>query len=464
MNASTCLRARGLLRAPLVGLVVGAWAASFGAIDPATYPGSVQNPDGTYTYTFRPSGGANNGADQGGLTSGKDTFVLQAGDQWPDPRVSATNYGAADYSHHFTSSCNVFQGWSYFQWDVANLPAGADLVKVVLVLRQRIVRGYAWGYQTPVTVMSVRAPSAPWNEMTLTYANRAAVVPPILAQVSLATDRQIPGVVNPPAQCWFEGYARIDITPLYRDWQSGARPNYGIVYQRDQAWCENANANYVYTSDHANVAWRPALEITYIGGVADTVPPVIQVPGTIEAEATGPDGAAVAFAATAMDAVDGAVPVTFSHAPGSMFPLGATTVVASAIDAAGNRASASFDVIVRDTTAPVLSSIVASPSWLAVPNHKMIAVTLSVRATDAVDATPQARIVSVTSSEPVNGTGDGDTAPDWNITGPLTVELRAERAGMGPGRTYTLTVECADASGNAATGTVSVFVPKNGRK
>jgi len=65
----------------------------------------------------------------------------------------------------------------------------------------------------------------------------------------------------------------------------------------------------------------------------------------------------------------------------------------------------------------------------------------------------------VTSNEPVNGTGDGDQEPDWEITGPLTVNLRAERAGTGSGRVYTLTVQCSDDSGNSSTGSVAVTVP-----
>ena len=70
----------------------------------------------------------------------------------------------------------------------------------------------------------------------------------------------------------------------------------------------------------------------------------------------------------------------------------------------------------------------------------------------------------VSSNEPVNGTGDGDTAPDWVITGNLTVDLRAERSGTGSGRVYTITVRCTDASGNSSTKTVTVTVPHDRRK
>jgi len=57
-------------------------------------------------------------------------------------------------------------------------------------------------------------------------------------------------------------------------------------------------------------------------------------------------------------------------------------------------------------------------------------------------------------------TGKGDhTTPDWQVTGDLRLDLRSERTGGGSGRLYTITVQCTDASGNAAAGTVSVSVP-----
>jgi hypothetical protein len=55
--------------------------------------------------------------------------------------------------------------------------------------------------------------------------------------------------------------------------------------------------------------------------------------------------------------------------------------------------------------------------------------------------------------------GDGNTEPDWEITGDLTVDLRAERAGGGDGRIYSIVVECTDASGNSSVDTVFVCVP-----
>jgi hypothetical protein len=87
----------------------------------------------------------------------------------------------------------------------------------------------------------------------------------------------------------------------------------------------------------------------------------------------------------------------------------------------------------------------------------MVPVTVTITATDTC-GTSTCAIASVTSNEPVNGSGDGNTAVDWQIIGPNTANVRAERSGGGSGRVYTLTVRCTDPSGNASTGTTTVAV------
>jgi hypothetical protein len=67
--------------------------------------------------------------------------------------------------------------------------------------------------------------------------------------------------------------------------------------------------------------------------------------------------------------------------------------------------------------------------------------------------------LSVTSNEPVNGLGDGDTAPDWEILDAHSLRLRAERSGTGTGRVYTVTITCADAAGNSSSRAATVRVP-----
>ncbi len=69
----------------------------------------------------------------------------------------------------------------------------------------------------------------------------------------------------------------------------------------------------------------------------------------------------------------------------------------------------------------------------------------------------------MSSNQPIEGTGDGDTAPDWVVTGPLTLQLRAERS-SGLDRTYKITFTATDFSGNVATGTIEVKVTAPGGK
>jgi hypothetical protein len=197
--------------------------------------------------------------------------------------------------------------------------------------------------------------------------------------------------------------------------------------------------------------------------VVDTTAPALTVPANQVLEATSAGGAVATFAATATDAV-GVVSLTHSPASGSPFPIGSTTVAVSAADAAGNTTSGSFSITVRDTTAPTVSSVAPSTGTLWPPNHRMVPIALNIVAGDVVGVTGYT--VAVSSSEPDNGLGDGDTANDFQVAGNGTmnpsVSLRAERSGGGNGRTYTIAVRAVDAAGNiSAPKTTTVFVPKS---
>ncbi len=116
---------------------------------------------------------------------------------------------------------------------------------------------------------------------------------------------------------------------------------------------------------------------------------------------------------------------------------------------------------VRDTTPPTINAAAAIPSVLWPPNHKMAPVSLSVSVSDTCNTAAACQIAALTSDEPVNGLGDGDTTPDWQITGNLTTNLRAERSGSGKGRVYTIMIQCTDMSGNSSSKSVTVTVPHN---
>jgi uncharacterized repeat protein (TIGR03803 family) len=94
---------------------------------------------------------------------------------------------------------------------------------------------------------------------------------------------------------------------------------------------------------------------SFIVSVGDTTPPVITAPSDMIIEATSAAGRIVTFAATAIDQLDGTLPVVCAPASGSMFPIGRTLVNCSSSDGRGNTASKSFFVTVVDTTPPVLT-------------------------------------------------------------------------------------------------------------
>jgi hypothetical protein len=102
-----------------------------------------------------------------------------------------------------------------------------------------------------------------------------------------------------------------------------------------------------------------------------------------------------------------------------------------------------------DLTPPTIASIAATPQALWPPNHQMIPVSLRVDVTDNFDPSPTARIIQVTSNGPPS---------DWEITGPLSVNLRAAPPVRGQARSYNIIVESVDASGNTSSESVTIRV------
>jgi hypothetical protein len=116
-------------------------------------------------------------------------------------------------------------------------------------------------------------------------------------------------------------------------------------------------------------------------------------------------------------------------------------------------------VTVQEWQGPAVGN--ASPAVLWPPNHDMIPVTMTVSAMELCFVPAVCRVTSVESNEPVSGTGEGDTAPDWIIDGDRVL-LRAERSPRGTGRIYTSHVECTDELGNPfTTTTATVTVPRH---
>jgi hypothetical protein len=114
-----------------------------------------------------------------------------------------------------------------------------------------------------------------------------------------------------------------------------------------------------------------------------------------------------------------------------------------------------------DTQPPEISAVTVTPAVLWPPNHRMVDVEVDYTVEDDTDPVSSlTSTLSVTSNEPPNGRGDGNTSRDWEVVNPHLVRLRAERAGTGNGRVYTITVTCTDTAGNSASKDVTVLVPK----
>jgi len=163
--------------------------------------------------------------------------------------------------------------------------------------------------------------------------------------------------------------------------------------------------------------------------------------------------------------IPGGSPITLTQSPTGPYPKGDTLVTLTVTNTQGASTQCTGIVTVIDEVPPTISNASVIPSTLWPPNHQMVPVTLTVTATDNCGGTPVCKIISVSSNEPINGLGDGDTAPDWQVTGNLTVNLRSERSGKGNGRIYTINLKCGDAAGNLSNqGRVTVNVPKSQKK
>ena|GEM_PF-1700216 len=167
--------------------------------------------------------------------------------------------------------------------------------------------------------------------------------------------------------------------------------------------------------------------------LVDVTPPVLSNgPGNIRREADGPTGSVVSYTApTAVDNIDGPVPVTCSPLSGKRFPLGVTKVHCSATDVHGNTGTAVFDVTVLDTTPPRLLVPPAASVYATSPNG-----------ISSDDAVVQSFLKAAAATDLV------DDNPTVTNDAPRTFPVGAD----------TVTFTAKDASGNTASGTAVLTV------
>lgn len=168
-----------------------------------------------------------------------------------------------------------------------------------------------------------------------------------------------------------------------------------------------------------------------------------------------------------IQSIAGGTPVNLPDCLLPAIGLGIHAVALTVSDEINDPVSRAITVNVVDTGAPTLAPT-TNPTILWPPNHKMANIVIKANAQDD-SGLPVKLGATVYSNEPQDGLGDGDTAPDWTApvidqaTGVITLQLRAERSGLGNGRTYTVTISAIDEAGNTSIANVEVVVPHDQR-
>lgn len=109
-------------------------------------------------------------------------------------------------------------------------------------------------------------------------------------------------------------------------------------------------------------------DVTFLVTVVDMTLPVIPQPPNLVVDAVEGADPVVNYAVPANDNVDGQIGTTCSPPSGSVFPVGATTVTCTAVDAAGNvSAAAAFTVVVNPP--PATATPTAVPTSTDVPTE-----------------------------------------------------------------------------------------------
>ncbi|WP_379183590.1 cadherin-like beta sandwich domain-containing protein [Paenibacillus sp. GCM10023252] len=188
--------------------------------------------------------------------------------------------------------------------------------------------------------------------------------------------------------------------------------------------------------------------------VTDEIAPT----ATVAYSTTSPTNEEVVATITASEPVTivnngGSASYTFTHNDSFTFEF---------VDAAGNAGTVAASAGNIDKTAPTMT-VELDPSVIDENNHKLVTVNAAVAAADGDSGVASIVLRSITSNEPDNGTGDGNTTTDIQDaafgTFDTVFRVSAERAGDGSGRSYTVVYAATDYAGNETTVAATVIVP-----
>ena len=168
----------------------------------------------------------------------------------------------------------------------------------------------------------------------------------------------------------------------------------------------------------------------------------------------GAAGAVADFGASAVDAVSGPAAVSFSKAPGSVFPIGTTEVTVSATDAYGNTATGTLSVVVTATPANNVTAQlqIAGTGFRLNRATQRYAQTVTVKNTGGQSiAGPVSLVFDQLPASATLASATGITGYTAPLGSPyLDLNLGAD-AILSPGETITLAVEFANSSNQAIT-------------
>jgi hypothetical protein len=258
------------------------------------------------------------------------------------------------------------------------------------------------------------------------------------------------------------------LTPVLQQWEGAINDSLGsaVLDSVPDFDPDSTQQDYLADLSAVLVSWEQDLEANRGSDFLPPAPvfqrdetaPVIECPGDTTIACADTAGVTLTFEPVAHDDCDPAPAVTSEPPSGSVFPVGQTLVTWTATDSSGNTSSCTFTVNIEGAAPPVIVDIDADPDVLWPPNHRMVAIDLDIDVESECPGNADCEVVDVTCDEPADGTGDGNTSPDWSIRDGR-LRLRAERSGNGDGRVYTVHIRCEDAAGNADERTVRVSVP-----
>lgn len=244
----------------------------------------------------------------------------------------------------------------------------------------------------------------------------------------------------------FEAYA---FDEIYGDLQADCLPASGSLF-------------HVGTTTVQCSATDPDLNVGHgvfnveVLGEVEWYPLDVIVPRDVTVDAKDPRGAEAYFEVYVKGTNDREPALNCTHKSGQVFPVGDTVVVCDALDMYGMRGTASFTVSVLDRVAPQIVELGVTPDSL-IADGRIYSIQVYAKAIDDIDFEPRCEVFDVTSKEDIHlDDFDSPKEYDWAITGPLTLELRAERHATS--RVYNVWINCSDYFGNLERTRVSVLV------